>query len=35
MTGKKLSMIGKWPGIIFVDENGHPDKSEIFKFNSF
>ena len=25
MTGKKFSMTGKWPGIIFVDENGHPD----------
>ena len=24
MTGKKFSMTGKWPGIIFVDENGHP-----------
>ena len=36
MTGKIFSMAGKWPGIILVDENGHPALSSrsktIFEF---
>ena len=33
MTENIFSMTGKWPGIIFIDENGHP--VHMFEFKNF